>query len=100
MEENKKLNIDDTIYETHVPDTYGASWAAPDENLVKAFIPGTIIEVAVKPGAHVEEDDLLLILDAMKMYNEITSPISGKVAEVAVKPGERVEKNQLLIRLE
>ncbi len=95
-----KLNIDETIYETNVPDSYGAAWSAPDERLVKAFIPGTVISVAVKPGNHVEEDQLLLILDAMKMYNEITSPISGKVAEVAVKPGERVEKNQLLIRLE
>jgi len=100
MEENGKLNIDETIYETHVPDSYGASWSAPDEKQIKAFIPGTVIEVAVKPGALVDEDDLLLILDAMKMYNEITSPASGKVAEVAVKPGERVEKNQLLIRLE
>ena len=101
MENNgKKLNIDDTIYETHVPDTYGAAWSAPDEKLVKAFIPGTVISVAVKPGIHVKEDDLLLVLDAMKMYNEIVSPMSGKVAEVAVKPGERVEKNQLLIRLE
>ncbi len=95
-----KLNIDETIYETHVPDSYGAAWSAPDEKLVKAFIPGTVIEVAVKPGTHVKEDELLLILDAMKMYNEITSPISGRVAEVAVKSGERVEKNQLLIRLE
>lgn len=100
MEEKGKLNIDDTIYETHVPETFGPTWASPNEKLVRAFIPGTIIEVAVKPGSSVREDDLLLILDAMKMYNEITSPVSGTVAEVAVEPGQRVEKNQLLVRLE
>ena len=99
MEEKKKLNIDDTLYETFVPDSALPGWSAPDEKLVRAFIPGTIIEVAVKQGTRVKEDDLLLVLDAMKMYNEITSPVSGIVSEVAVKPGQRVEKNQLLIRM-
>ncbi len=96
----EKLNIDDTLYETSIPENYKARWAAPDVRLVKAFIPGTIIEVKVKPGNRVAEGDILLILDAMKMYNEIASPAAGTVAEVAVEPGQRVEKNQLLIRLE
>jgi len=100
MPEEKKLNIDDTLYETHVPDTYRSTWSPPDERLVKAFIPGTVIEVSVKAGATVREGDILLILDAMKMYNEIVSPVGGKVAEVAVSANQRVEKNQLLIRLE
>ncbi len=100
MEEKNKLNIDDTLYETEVPDTFKSSWRSPDPRLIKAFIPGTVIEVKVRPGQKVEEDGLLLILDAMKMYNEITSPLSGTVAEVAVKAGERVEKDQLLIRLQ
>jgi len=99
-EEKKKLNIDDTIYETEVPDSYQASWKEPDERLVKAFIPGTIIEVLVAQGTAVNEGDILLILDAMKMYNEIASPVSGIVAEVAVEPSQRVEKDQLLVRIE
>lgn len=97
--EEKKLNIDETLYETHVPDSYGPTWDAPDERLVKAFIPGTVIEVKVKTGDKVAEDDILLILDAMKMYNEIPSPAGGTVAEIAVQAGERVEKDQLLVRL-
>ena len=100
MEEKNRLNINDTLYETEVPDSFKPSWQAPDPRLIKAFIPGTVIEVKVKPGQKVEEDGLLLILDAMKMYNEITSPLSGTVAEVAVKAGEKVEKDQLLIRLQ
>lgn len=99
-EEKGKLNIDDTLYETTVPETYTASWAAPDDRLVKAFIPGTVIEVKVQAGASVSRGEILLILDAMKMYNEIASPVSGTVAEVAVEPAQRVEKNQLLIRLQ
>jgi len=95
-----KLNIDDTLYETEIPSSYAPKWLPPDERRVKAFIPGTIIEVKVKEGSRVKEGDILLILDAMKMYNEIASPADGKVAEVAVAAGERVEKNQLLIRLE
>ncbi len=52
MTEGKKLNIDDTLYETSVPDSYGPSWSSPDEKQIRAFIPGTIIEVQVSmaPG--------------------------------------------------
>ncbi|PIE51121.1 acetyl-CoA carboxylase biotin carboxyl carrier protein subunit [Candidatus Fermentibacteria bacterium] len=99
MTEEKKLNIDETLYETEVPEGFGPKWTAPDERLVKAFIPGTIIELKVKEGDTVKEGDILLILDAMKMYNEIASPVAGKVAEIAVEPSQRVEKNQLLVRL-
>jgi biotin carboxyl carrier protein len=100
VNDESRLNIDGTLYETVVPSSYTPKWYAPDERRIKAFIPGTVIEMKVKVGSRVSEGDLLLILDAMKMYNEITSPASGKVAEVAVSAGERVEKNQLLIRLE
>jgi biotin carboxyl carrier protein len=99
-EEKRILNIDDTEYETTVPDGYRPTWKAPDENMVKAFIPGTVIEVKVKRGAQVKRGDTLLILDAMKMYNEISSPVSGTVSQIAVEPGQRVEKDQLLVRLD
>ena len=97
--EMKKLNIDETIYETEVPDSYGKKWEAPVIRLLKAFIPGTIIEVKTCLGAQVQKGDILLILDAMKMFNEITAPVSGTVEQIAVAAGERVEKNQLLIKL-
>ncbi len=97
--ELKKLNIDETIYETEVPDSYGKKWEAPDIRLLKAFIPGTVIEVKTTLGAKVQKGDILLILDAMKMFNEITAPVSGTIDQIAVTAGERVVKNQLLVKL-
>jgi biotin carboxyl carrier protein len=95
----RKLNIDETIYETEVPDSFDKRWIPPDIMLVSAFIPGTVTEVKTTAGATVKEGDVLLVLDAMKMYNEITAPVAGTVDVVAVSTGQRVEKNQLLVRL-
>ncbi|MCD4707961.1 MAG: acetyl-CoA carboxylase biotin carboxyl carrier protein subunit [Candidatus Sabulitectum sp.] len=97
--ELRKLNIDETIYETEVPPSFDQRWSPPDAKHIKAFIPGTVIEVKTKVGTIVREGDILLILDAMKMYNEIVAPVAGTVEVIAVSAGERVEKNQLLVRL-
>lgn len=68
-----------------------------DPEKLISFIPGTVLSVFVKDGQEVEAGDKLLILEAMKMKNEIRAPFSGVVEEVFVKEGERVPKNQLLI---
>ena len=99
VNEMSKLNIDETIYETEVPSSFNKRWAPEDEKQIIAFIPGTIIEVKTMVGNTVKEGEILLILDAMKMYNEIVAPMAGTVEVVAVSAGERVEKNQLLVRL-
>jgi biotin carboxyl carrier protein len=99
-DELKELNIDDTLYETTVPDSFGKPWVPPNDRLINAFIPGTVIEVKTEEGQTVEQGEVLLILDAMKMYNEITAPFSSKVKRIAVKTGQQVEKNHLLIELE
>jgi biotin carboxyl carrier protein len=71
----------------------------PDINLVKAFIPGTIVEIKVKRGQKVTEGEPLLLLEAMKMRNIINSPKDGRVKKIWVKQGEKVTKNQLLVEL-
>ncbi|MDI3527987.1 MAG: glutaconyl-CoA/methylmalonyl-CoA decarboxylase subunit gamma [Tenuifilum sp.] len=71
-----------------------------DDKNVTAFIPGTIVDVMVKPGQEVNEGDVLVILDAMKMHNRIIAPSAGKVKEVNVKPGDKVGKGFLLVSLE
>jgi len=96
----KKLIIDDTIYETIVPDSNGRKWSPPNERLLNAFIPGTVIEVKAQEGQNVKKGDVLLILDAMKMYNEIVAPIPAKIKKIVVEAGNQVEKNQLLVELE
>ncbi len=67
---------------------------------VAAPIPGLITSVAVAVGAEVAAGEQLLVLEAMKMENEITAPMSGTVAAVHVSPGEPVEKGTPLVVLE
>ena len=63
-------------------------------------MPGLILEIHVRIGQAVNEDDPLLILEAMKMENVITSPRDGIIKSISVKKSESVDKNQLLIEFE
>jgi len=67
---------------------------------VTAQMTGRIIRVDVKPGDEVKEGDVLLIIEAMKMENEIAAPVTGTVKEVAVAPGGRVTEGDLLVQIE
>ncbi|MEM5564945.1 acetyl-CoA carboxylase biotin carboxyl carrier protein subunit [Psychroserpens sp. AS72] len=69
-------------------------------NDVKAPMPGLILEITVKIGQEVAENDTLLILEAMKMENVLTSPRAGIIKSISAKKGDAVEKNQLLIEFE
>ncbi|GAB6163190.1 sodium-extruding oxaloacetate decarboxylase subunit alpha [Desulfothermus naphthae] len=64
---------------------------------VEAPMPGIIIRLEKNVGDRVEEGDVLLILEAMKMENSITSPTSGVVKDIKVKEGENVSKGQVLV---
>ena len=59
-------------------------------------MPGTILDVRVNVGDTVKEGDILMILEAMKMENEILAPVSGKVAAVQVSKGAAVNSGDLL----
>ncbi len=74
--------------------------SAKKVNEIKAPMPGLILDISVKIGQEVNEDDALLILEAMKMENIITSPRHGIIKSISVKKGDAVEKNQLLIAFE
>jgi biotin carboxyl carrier protein len=67
---------------------------------VKAPMPGKILEVMVKVGDKVNEDDELLILEAMKMENPIYAPAGGTVKEIKVKANDSVDTDQLMMVLE
>jgi len=69
-------------------------------NELKAPMPGLILEVFVKTGQEVKENDSLLILEAMKMENIITSPRDGIIKSISAVKGDAVEKNYLLIEFE
>lgn len=62
-----------------------------------AQIAGRIISLRVKQGEAVEQGAVLLILEAMKMENEVKAPKAGTVAEVLVAEGDRVSEGQTLV---
>ena len=72
-----------------------ASVAAGGET-VTSPMPGTILSVNVQNGASVKKGDVLLILEAMKMENEIMAPVDGTIASVNVQQGASVETGAVL----
>lgn len=64
---------------------------------LNAPMPGMVIAIPVEEGQVVEKGDVLVILESMKMQNELKSPRAGKVSRVRVAPGERVEQKQTLL---
>ncbi|MFO7754523.1 MAG: acetyl-CoA carboxylase biotin carboxyl carrier protein subunit [Bacteroidales bacterium] len=70
-----------------------------EEEKILAPMPGKIIEVLVKDGADINRGESLLILEAMKMQNEIISPVSGTVKSLNVRPGENVMKDDLMVEI-
>ena len=66
---------------------------------VKAPMPGNILDVKVSAGASVKAGDVLVILEAMKMENEILAPQDGTVASVNVNKGDTVNSGDVLVSM-
>lgn len=98
-EKLQKLVVLGTEYKTNLTKKYEnrKSWEAPNPKKVIAHIPGTILEIKVKEGQEVKEGEILLILEAMKMKNEIVAPLDGVISKIHVETGVKVPKNQLMI---
>ncbi len=67
---------------------------------IKPPMPGKVVEVKVKEGQQVAEGDVLCVLEAMKMQNDLKSPMAGTVRKVHVSDGANVEAATVLIELE
>ena len=76
-----------------------AAPAAAGSVKVESPMPGTILDVKTSVGASVNEGDVLCILEAMKMENDIVAPSAGTVASINVNKGDSVEAGQVLITL-
>ena len=70
------------------------------DSVIKAIMPGRVVRISVAPGDEVTKGSGLLILEAMKMENEISAPRDGRIAEVHVAPGATVEGGAPLVTLE
>lgn len=68
-------------------------------SVVEAPMPGKILKISVAVGASVTSGDVLLILEAMKMENEISAPVSGTVREIRAREGDSVNTGDVLVVL-
>ena len=100
-EKTETIIVHSAVYQTEYTTKYRnrVKWEKPDENKIHSFIPGTIIDVFVKPGDKVKEGDPLLILEAMKMHNLVQMPFDGKIAAVHIKAGDKNPKKFLMIEI-
>lgn len=74
--------------------------AAQKVSEVKSPMPGLVLEVTVKPGDTVVQGGALMVLEAMKMENVISSPCDAVIASVEVAQQDKVDKNQVLVKFE
>lgn len=97
-----------TLYEARIEDERekrlsaagGTGTALTGEFVLRAPMPGLIVKIPVKEGDAVKKGDVLIILESMKMQNELKSPREGKVARIQVKPGDSVEQRQSMLSVE
>ncbi|MGI6515075.1 MAG: acetyl-CoA carboxylase biotin carboxyl carrier protein subunit [Syntrophomonadaceae bacterium] len=68
--------------------------------VIESPMAGKVIEILVEVGQSVEEDDEVIILEAMKMENPVYAPESGVVKEIKVEVGKKVEEGEVLMVLE
>jgi pyruvate carboxylase subunit B len=77
-----------------------AQGRATRSGVLKAPMPGLVVRIQVEPGQTVPPGGALLVLEAMKMENELRAAAGGLVRAVLVGPGQAVEKGQALVELE
>ena len=111
-----RVNVNGTAYEVEIEEMTGAPAAAPVTapaaapaptpaaggagESINAPMPGNILAVNVVAGDTVKKGQVLMVLEAMKMENEIMAPRDGKVTDVAVAKGAAVESGALLCTIQ
>ena len=115
MKKYRRVNVNGTVYEVELEEITGAAAAAPvaapaaapapaapvaaapaGGEKVTAPMPGNILSVNVTAGQSVKRGQVLLVLEAMKMENEIMAPCDGVIASVNTSKGSAVESGALL----
>lgn len=105
MAENIKYDILETIdgsYKTTFNRTYKMRkpWKAANPKHILAAMPGMVVEMKVKPGDKVSKGDCLMLFKAMKMNNNVLSPMDGTIKAIDVKLNENMPKGTLLLEFE
>lgn len=98
----EKFTLNGVEYKTQLTQKWinRKRWEEPNPYLLSSHIPGTIMQIDVQEGQTVEEGDVLLTLQAMKMNNKLTAPFSGKIKKIHVTSGDKIPKGALMIEME
>ncbi|KJF42557.1 MULTISPECIES: biotin/lipoyl-containing protein [Draconibacterium] len=99
--ELKNLVIQGAVYKTTYTKRFEnrVKYVTPDPNELYSFIPGTIIDLFVKTKQKVKEGETLLLLEAMKMENQVRMPFDGEIVKIHVKKGEVIPNRHLMIEI-
>ena len=99
--------VEGRTFEIEIPDSgpvvkkrRAAGGKKKKSGTVSANIPGKIVTIEVEVGQEVTEGQVILILEAMKMQNEIQAPVNGKVVSVNCEEGQSIEANVPLVVIE
>ena len=103
-----EVSIDGNLYEVEIDqlsrrgrrkkrDTNRGGGAS--SGVISSAIPGKIVSLLVSEGDKVDSGSVVIVLEAMKMQNEIKAGIDGKVEKIMCKPGERIEANVPLMKI-
>jgi methylmalonyl-CoA carboxyltransferase small subunit len=71
-----------------------------DDKVCRSPMAGIVVRVNVQPGQEIQLNDVLMVLEAMKMETNITAPVTGRVKSVNVQAGDAVQVNQVLVQFE
>jgi len=84
-----------------IRERYGMGKTRADmHGVVRAPIPGMVVEIEVEEGETIEPGTGLMILEAMKMENEIIAPLGGIISKIHVIPGQSIEKDAMLLEID
>lgn len=100
--DDEELIVDGISYRTRLTERYRRRrpYAAVDHSQVRAQMPGRIVKLLAAPGARVEEDTPILVLEAMKMENAVCAGRTGRLAALRVAEGQVVEKGAVLFSVD
>jgi len=93
-----------TVASVHAPEEVSSAQkkTGREQKIIKltSSMPGLVKKIKVKSGERVEKGDGLVVIEAMKMENEMLAPIKGKVQNIQVKENQTVEGNMLLLEID
>jgi biotin carboxyl carrier protein len=99
--EMKTLIVQGAIYKTTYTKKFEnrVNYETPNENMIYSFIPGKVVDIFIKPKQKVKEGDVLLLLEAMKMENQVRMPFDGEIVKIHITKDEVIPKRQLMLEV-